>query len=225
MYTSNNYESNFAHSDWFLGMDQSGRTFKYRSVSQSTCPMSAAEIRSRYLNAERDLQRIDTHSSTLQKLIRSNDPIGMYEFLASIPRNQLIPLLNSKLEDVDLTPISYAIRCSASHLILVMLLRSGAVFENGLISSQGDHPLLQAIRAGNVTFVKILLAVNANVNVLDGEGFSILHWACRRGNVLLARLIVNNPDFSFHNHDRNASKISPLGKTINANKSMIFSNF
>ena len=174
--------------------------------------MSSVEIHRRYLNAEQTLQSAHTHALKLTALIRSNDPIRLFEFLASIQRNQLIRLLNSRIEGVGLTPINYAIKCSASHLVLVMLLRSGAVFENGVVSARGDHPLLMTVRAGNVTFVRILLAVNGNVNVLDGEGYSLLHWACFKGNALLARILLGNVDFSYHNHDRNVRKITPLGK-------------
>lgn len=174
--------------------------------------MSSLEIHQRYLSAEQRLQSTNTHPQRLAELIRLNEPIRLFEFLASIPRNQVIRLLNSKLEMEQLTPINFAIRCSSNHLILVMLLRSGAVFENGLVSARGDHPLLLAVRAGNVSFVNILLAVNGNVNVLDGDGYSLLHWACFKGNVLMARILLKNADFSYHNHDRNVRKITPLGK-------------
>ncbi len=174
--------------------------------------MSSTEIHSRYLNAEQTLQNTTNHAQSLIQLIRSNDPIRVFEFLALIPRSQLLRLMNSTLGGVGMTPINYTIKCSASHLILMMLLRSGAVFPNGLLSANGDHPLLMAVRTGNVTFVKILLAVNGNVNVLDGDGYSLLHWACFKGNVLMARILLNNADFSYHNHDRNVRKITPLGK-------------
>lgn len=177
-----------------------------------------AQIHSRYLAAEETNNSLEARSERLLRLISSNNTVGLLDFLQSIPYAQRVPLLNRKMGKLDMTPVNFAIRCSAHHLILIGLLRSGAVFANGLVSPQGDHPLLQAVRSGNVNYVKILLAVNGNVNVLDGDGYSLLHWACFRGNALLVRIILQAEEFCYHNHDRNRRKISPLGIAIDSGK-------
>lgn len=177
-----------------------------------------AQIHSRYLTAEVDLNSFEARSGRLLELISANSTVGLLDFLQSIPYAQRVPLLNKKMGKLDLTPVNFAIRCSAHHLILIALLRNGAVFANGLLSPQGDHPLLLAVRSGNVNYVKILLAVNGNANVLDGDGYSLLHWACFRGNTLLVRIILRAEEFCYHNHDRNKRKLSPLGIAIELGK-------
>ena len=50
----------------------------------------------------------------------------------------------------------------------------------GLIESadeDGFTPLHLAVIQGNVALVNLLLANNANVNALDNEGHSVVHWA------------------------------------------------
>lgn len=150
-------------------------------------------------------------ADTLAQLIRANEPMALLEFLQSVPFYERISLLNAPSHHCDgMLPINFALSRSAHHLVLMVLLRGGASSDRPRHLSL-EAPLLVAVRAGLVNASKVLLAAHANVNVLDDEGYSVLHWACRRKNPLMARLILRSSSFSYHNHDRNSKRISPLG--------------
>lgn len=64
----------------------------------------------------------------------------------------------------------------------------------------GFTPLHLAVIQGNISLVNLLLANNANVNLLDNEGHSVVHWATVCGElealkaVLQAGADVSSPD-------------------------------
>lgn len=46
-----------------------------------------------------------------------------------------------------------------------------------LIARDGFTPLHLAVIQGNTSLVNLLLSQNVNVNALDNEGHSVVHWA------------------------------------------------
>ena len=150
-------------------------------------------------------------SEKMFQLIKDNRVKALLELFKAIEPAQLYPLVNRKNKNFEnMLPINFAIKCSANHLIFVMLLRLGA-----RVDHSSDPPLIHAVRSGQMNLVKILMISGADVNVLDIEGYSILHWACFKRNSLMVRLILKLPDFTFHNHDRNSKRTSPLGNVNN----------
>lgn len=154
-----------------------------------------------------------SNSDKMFALIKMNRVTDILPLFQATPRGELYRLVNTRNPKFsDMLPINYAIMCSASHLILVMLLRLGARYDDST-----ESPLLVAVRAGLMNLVKILVISGADVNVLDKDGFSVLHWASFRRNILMARTILKLSDFHFHNHDRNTKRISPLGVAVEQN--------
>ena len=172
------------------------------------------EIHERYYSndAQSTLSSIsrEENSDKMFALIRLNRISDILLLFQATSHGELYRLVNSRNLHYDgMLPINYAIKCSASHLILVMLLRLGAKFDDST-----ESPLLVAVRSGLMNLVKVLIISGADVNVLDKEGYSILHWAAFRNNILMVRIILKLTDFTFHNHDRNKRRISPLGIAI-----------
>lgn len=172
------------------------------------------EIHTRYYSAQNTVQvrTFSDRSDKMFELIRGNRMRDLLELFQGTPLDQLHKLVNepnSKYNDI--LPINFAIRCSASHLISIMLLRLGARFDFASTAST-PSPLCSAVRSGQMNLVKILILSGADINDLDEEGYSVLHWACFRNNTLMVRLILKMTNFSFHNHDRNTKRITPLGK-------------
>lgn len=152
----------------------------------------------------------ETNSDKMFSLIRMNRVADILSLFQVSPRDDLYHLVNARNPNFsNMLPINYVIMCSANHLILVMLLRLGARYDDST-----EAPLLVAVRAGLMNLVKILLISGADVNVLDKKGFSVLHWAAFRNNILMVRTILKLSDFHFHNHDRNAKRVSPLGIAV-----------
>lgn len=140
-------------------------------------------------------------------LIRENRIKDILTLFQSTPRDRLASLVNERNHKYDkMLPINYCIKCSANHLILIMLLRLGARFDDST-----ESPLFLAVRSGLMNLVKILLISGVDVNVFDSNGYTILHWACFRKNVLMVRLLLKVTDFNLHNHDRNTNRVVPLG--------------
>lgn len=151
-----------------------------------------------------------TNSDKMFAMIKMNRVSDILSLFQATPRGELHRLVDARNPKFSgMLPINYAIMCSASHLILVMLLRLGARYDDST-----ESPLLVAVRAGLMNLVKILVISGADVNVLDKEGFSVLHWASFRKNILMVRTILKLSDFNFHNHDRNAKRLSPLGIAV-----------
>jgi len=168
------------------------------------------EIHSRYYSEENQQAARDTQiqeSDRMFELIQGNRVKDLLSFFQETPHGRLYTLVNERNErfNKDL-PINFAIKSSANHLVLIMLLRLGARIEDS-----SESPLLVAARAGLLNLIKILLISGADVNCLDSDGYSVLHWACFRRNTLLARLILQAGNFALHNNDRNKKRISPLG--------------
>lgn len=150
----------------------------------------------------------EEYSDKMFQMIRGNCVKELLDFFKALPPGHHYSLVNARNVNYDnMLPINYAIKCSVSHLIIIMLLRLGARFDNST-----ESPIFLAIRAGLMNFVKILMISGADVNALDKDGYSILHWACFKRNILMVRLILKLTDFTFQNHDRNVKRISPLGK-------------
>jgi ankyrin repeat protein len=168
------------------------------------------EIHSRYYSATENQSTtsdFDELSNRLFRLMKENRIKDVLSLFQSVPSDLLYRLVNEQNSQYDNDgPLNFAIKNSANHLVVIMLLRLGA-----RISENGDSALFTAVRAGLLNLVKILLISGANVNVLDPEGYSILHWACFRMNTLMVRLILQVGNFALHNNDRNKKRISPLG--------------
>lgn len=171
------------------------------------------EIRSSYFLSNDDSiasSISDQHlkqSDQIFSCIQMNRAKDLLELLKSVPTGQLYNLVNMRhLKYENMLPLNYAIRCSANYVIIIMLLRVGARCTNNHESS-----LMMAVRSGQYNLVKLFILSGLDVNALDRDGYSILHWACFKKNPLLVRLIVNLKNFTFHNHDRNKKRISPLG--------------
>lgn len=172
------------------------------------------EIHARYYSAQSIQLRSDLNdlSDKMFELIKGNKTKDLLELFQTAPRDQLYNLVNDTNEKYDgILPINYAIRCSSSHLIFIMLLRLGARFDL-IPTATTPSPLFSAVRSGQMNLVKLLIISGADINVLDEEGYSILHWACIKNNTLMIRLILKMQEFIFHNHDRNTKRITPLGK-------------
>lgn len=150
-------------------------------------------------------------SDKMFELIQGNRIKDLLEFFQDMSRNRLYNLVNKTNEKYNkILPINFVIRCSSSHLIFIMLLRLGARFDF-VSTSATPSPLFTAVRSGQMNLVKILIVSGADINALDEDGFSILHWACLKRNTLMIRLILKLTNFTFHNHDRNTKRITPLG--------------
>jgi ankyrin repeat protein len=55
-----------------------------------------------------------------------------------------------------------------------------------------DRGLIRASTENNLPEVSRLLSVGANVNAKDNEGWTPLHWACRKGHVQVAKEILEH---------------------------------
>lgn len=169
----------------------------------------------------------DDDSNKMFKLIKWNRAKDLLELFQGMQRDQLYNLVNKPNKKYNnALPINHAICCSSSHLIFIMLLRLGARFDF-VTDHPSPSPLFMAVRSGQMNLVKILLLSGADVNALDEEGYSILHWACFSKNTLMIRLILKLTNFTFHNHDRNTKRITPLSKRSKAkiffhSKSVLF---
>jgi ankyrin repeat protein len=53
-------------------------------------------------------------------------------------------------------------------------------------------PLVGAVRDGNVEAVRFLLEQRADANAAEGDGLSALHWAARRGEPEIAKLLLDS---------------------------------
>lgn len=167
------------------------------------------EIHQRYYTT--DTRNIK--SDEMFELIRLNKISELLLLFQNTPSRDIYPLINTKNSNYnDMLPVNYTIKCSASHIILIMLLRLGAKYEDST-----DSPLLVAVRSGLMNLVKLLIISGADMNVLDKDGYSALHWAAFKNNILMVRLILKVTNFYYHNHDRNRMKISPLGIAIERN--------
>lgn len=154
---------------------------------------------------------IKDESDKMFEMISGNRIKDLLEFFQGQPRERLYNLVNEPNENYNKNlPINHAIRCSSSHLIFIMLLRLGARFDF-ISNPTTPSPLFSAVRSGQMNLVKILMISGVDVNALDEDGYSILHWACFKKNTLMIRLILKLTNFTFHNHDRNKKRITPLG--------------
>lgn len=167
------------------------------------------EIHTRYYSADVTSSTTSNgnDSDEMFRLIRENRIKDVLTLFQSRPRERLYTLVNGRNPKYnDMLPINYAIRCSSNHLVLIMLLRLGARFDDSI-----ESPLFLAVRSGLMNLVKILVISGVDINGLDAEGYSALHWACFKKNILMVRLLLKVADFTFHNHDRNTKRITPLG--------------
>lgn len=53
-----------------------------------------------------------------------------------------------------------------------------------------DVRLVEAVKSGDVKNVRSLLALHANVNATEADGFTALHWAAQRDNLEIADLLL-----------------------------------
>ena len=53
-------------------------------------------------------------------------------------------------------------------------------------------PLVSAVRDGDVAAVRLLLGQGADANAAEGDGLSALHWAARRGEPEIAKVLLNS---------------------------------
>jgi hypothetical protein len=174
------------------------------------------DIHQRYLAEAAERHCPDRLSDELFRLIGANKPEALLEFLIAIPLHGRYTLLNrTNARYRGQLPINHAITQGAAFWIIGLLVRAGAQPDwSPRLRLAAEQPLLVAVRAGSMNNVKILLASGADVNVLDGNGYTALHWACFCDNPLMVRLLLNAPSLSYHNLDRNPKRLSPLGIAI-----------
>lgn len=202
----------FTQYDWSIFQDSKNSLTKHVKY----IGIKKMEIHERYYsrdpNIAQDLleSEISVLSDKLFGLIKFNRVGDILTLFQTTSRSELYILVNTRNSGFqNMLPVNYSIKCSASHLVLAILLRLGAKYDDST-----ESPLLVAIRSGLMNSVKILIISGADVNILDKEGFSILHWAAFRKNILMVRLILKLTDFTFHNHDRNTQRITPLGIAV-----------
>ena len=53
-------------------------------------------------------------------------------------------------------------------------------------------PLVSAVRDGDVKAVRLLLGQRADANAAEGDGLSALHWAARRGEAEIAKILLDS---------------------------------
>lgn len=85
-------------------------------------------------------------------------------------------------------------QCAPSSLMNIMPLANNLVITNGVCLNScflfNEHIDLQFVQyfswicADTVNVVKMLIANGANVNAVDNDGFSALHWAALNGKLL-----------------------------------------
>ena len=77
------------------------------------------------------------------------------------------------------------LRSNVMATVCMAALLSGAVF-------MADSPIADAARDGDLARVKSLLAEGADVNGAQGDGMTGLHWAAKRGDVEIAKLLISS---------------------------------
>jgi ankyrin repeat protein len=87
---------------------------------------------------------------------------------------------------------------SAAHLLLragQRLTAVGMAFGAALMLSAGspasDSPLADAVMRGDSAGLRVLLKQGADVNEVQGDGMTALHWAASRGNLAATRMLVS----------------------------------
>ncbi|WP_160913666.1 ankyrin repeat domain-containing protein [Halobacillus litoralis] len=103
----------------------------------------------------------------------------------------------------DLTEVLYQASATCDVLIVIILLESGAIFNENNLS-----PLIQAIDMDNREVAALLLDKIADIHKIDSEGFSLLHHvaAISRDKELLQYLIYRGADVN----QRNSYRETPL---------------
>ena len=71
----------------------------------------------------------------------------------------------------------------------------GMAFSAALMLSAGspasDSPLADAVMRGDSAGLRVLLRQGADVNEVQGDGMTALHWAASRGNLAATRMLVS----------------------------------
>ena len=87
---------------------------------------------------------------------------------------------------------------SAAHLVQragKRLTAVGMAFGAALMLSAGspasDSPLADAVMRGDSAGLRVLLKQGADVNEVQGDGMTALHWAASRGNLAATRMLVS----------------------------------
>jgi hypothetical protein len=73
---------------------------------------------------------------------------------------------------------------------LLLMLVSIAVLLAGLVRGAGDSAISKAVKAGDVTAVRKLIAARADVNERLGDGSTPLLWASHKSDVDMVRILV-----------------------------------
>jgi ankyrin repeat protein/beta-lactamase regulating signal transducer with metallopeptidase domain len=117
---------------------------------------------------------------------RGQTPLHM---AAQEGRKNIVELLISKGADVNVinnagaTPLDLTEQRGHSEVV-ELLLKHGA--------KRGSSTLLGAVTSDDIEQVKMLISQDADVNVKDNTGQTLLHLACQRGNEEIAELLIDN---------------------------------
>lgn len=108
------------------------------------------------------------------------------------------------------TPLTLA--CAGSHPSVVEeLIRAGADVNHQ--DAQYLSPLMIASRSGSAEIISLLVKAEANPEAKDGDGWTALHFACWRGNIDAARVLLDQAA-SDPNVNDTWKGLTPLGMAI-----------
>jgi ankyrin repeat protein len=86
-------------------------------------------------------------------------------------------------------------------LRLVVMLVSVAVLISGTVRGAADSPVAKAVKSGDLSELRKLIAQRADVNAASGDGSTPLLWAAHKSDVELARMLIAagaKPDVANH---------------------------
>ncbi|GFO12916.1 krev interaction trapped protein 1 [Plakobranchus ocellatus] len=88
-------------------------------------------------------------------------------------------------------------------------------YDHSLLDSEGCAPIHYAARFGCINVVATLLSAGCSPNIQDGELSTALHVAARKGNVQLARCLLQRPDIDLEVRDKDGKR--PIEVCLNVN--------
>ncbi|KAG1674640.1 Ankyrin repeat domain-containing protein 13D [Nymphon striatum] len=86
------------------------------------------------------------------------------------------------------------------------------------LDPRGRSPLMLAVTFGNVEAVKVLLNHNANVNIVNKEGYNVVHEAVSTGDLELVQLVIEKRDYQrFVNRSNGIPNLMNRLKDVSSN--------